>query len=354
MHRIDDPTAAPTLPAPRPQGTPGYFTGGSPGSSGFAATVVRYEFMNALQEEISHVVETAALTLNKTDNTQLLQALNKLYVPRILATANMTIYVNPTTGSDTTGNGLGPATAFKTIQTAINVVYTQYNWNGFGCTIQLADGTYTVTPPTNNGYVAYFANMPFGMPAFQLTLKGNSGARQNVQLNATNGVGVFADGAFINVDGVSVNAQGTLWNLNQAPGTCLQAVRGGWLNCSNVRMDTTGGMFAARADWGGMVNFVQGTGPVITGSGQYGIWAGVHGAIFCNGSTFTVTGWSAVNPLFYADEGRIEIGSAAFIGAATGAKYGALACGVINTGGGGAGYLPGSTAGSVANGGVYM
>ena len=78
VHRIDDPTAVAVMPAPRAQGTPGYFTGGSPGSGGFAATVVRYEFMNMLQEELAAVVLAAGLVLDKTDNNQLFEALQKL------------------------------------------------------------------------------------------------------------------------------------------------------------------------------------------------------------------------------------------------------------------------------------
>jgi hypothetical protein len=76
VHRIDDPTAAATLPAPRPQGTPGYFTMGSTGSTGFPATIVRYEFMNMLQEELANVVAAGGIALDKNDNAQLLKALS--------------------------------------------------------------------------------------------------------------------------------------------------------------------------------------------------------------------------------------------------------------------------------------
>ena len=137
MHRIDDPTAVPTLPAPRPAGTPGYFTGGSPGSGGFAATIVRYEFMNALQEEISHVIEQAGLALNKTNNGQLLQALQSMF--RTPLSANTTFYVDPA-GNDA-NNGLTPGSAFRTPQAAINTIQTRYNLAGFSVTIQLAAGT---------------------------------------------------------------------------------------------------------------------------------------------------------------------------------------------------------------------
>jgi hypothetical protein len=114
MHRIDDPTAVATLPAPRPVGTPGYFTGGSPGSGGFAATIVRYEFMNALQEEISHVIEGAGLTLDKTNNTQLSQALLALFgAPvgqcRLEFTSTTALVLAPYNGNRITINGASHA-----------------------------------------------------------------------------------------------------------------------------------------------------------------------------------------------------------------------------------------------------
>ena len=349
MHRIDDPTAAPTLPAPRPQGTPGYFTGGSPGSSGFAATVVRYEFMNALQEEISHVVETAALTLNKTDNTQLLQALNKLFVSRTLVTANMTIYVNVTTGNDS-NNGLTAGTAFKTVQAAINAVYGHYDWNGFSCVIQLADGTYTYN--VAGGFLAYFGGMPFGMNAFGLTLQGNPSNPQNVVLSSTNSNGIQVDRAFMYLNGFTIRATGTVWTINQIIGLGLNATRNGWAYCSNMRFDNTSGMFAVRADWNG-VCVLTGTNNAITGSGQWGVAAALFGTVYITGATITVTGWVAVNSLWWADQGRIEASVVAFVGTATGARYGAVDNGVIQTGGGGPNYFPGTVAGAVNTGGQY-
>jgi hypothetical protein len=51
MHRIDNATAAPTKPAPKPVGPPGYFTAGTPG--GASATIVEYDWMNTIQEELA-------------------------------------------------------------------------------------------------------------------------------------------------------------------------------------------------------------------------------------------------------------------------------------------------------------
>lgn len=67
MHRIDHSTAAPG----------NLFTEGDP-LGATPATVVTADWLNALQEEIASVVEGAGLSLDKPDNTQLLDAINAL------------------------------------------------------------------------------------------------------------------------------------------------------------------------------------------------------------------------------------------------------------------------------------
>jgi hypothetical protein len=67
MHRIDGPGAAPG----------NLFTEGNPGS-GVPATTVTDDWMNAVQEELVHVLALASLTPNKPDNTQLGDALEIL------------------------------------------------------------------------------------------------------------------------------------------------------------------------------------------------------------------------------------------------------------------------------------
>jgi hypothetical protein len=63
MHRIDGPGHQ-----------AGQFTEGDPGT-GTPATTVTADWLNAVQEEIVYVIETAGLTLVKADNTQLEQAI---------------------------------------------------------------------------------------------------------------------------------------------------------------------------------------------------------------------------------------------------------------------------------------
>ena len=77
MFRIDHPTAAAVLPAAAPAGTPGYFQGGNPATS-TPRTVVTQDWANAVQEEIASVVLGAGLALSKTNNGQLLAAVNAL------------------------------------------------------------------------------------------------------------------------------------------------------------------------------------------------------------------------------------------------------------------------------------
>jgi hypothetical protein len=85
MYRIDNIEAAVTLPTPKPLGTPGFFQGGNP-SAGLKATTVDADWLNTVQEEISHVIETAGITLSKSDRTQLAQALQTMVGGRYLGT----------------------------------------------------------------------------------------------------------------------------------------------------------------------------------------------------------------------------------------------------------------------------
>lgn len=64
MHRIDTATAT----------ADNKFTEGSP-QSGVAPTVVSADILNAMQEEIAHVIESNGIALNKPDNTQLFAAI---------------------------------------------------------------------------------------------------------------------------------------------------------------------------------------------------------------------------------------------------------------------------------------
>ena len=77
MFRIDDPTAATSLPVPEAAGTEGYFTEGNP-VAGTAATLVRGSFLNMIQEELRAIVVAGGLVPSKTTYNQVLAAIRAL------------------------------------------------------------------------------------------------------------------------------------------------------------------------------------------------------------------------------------------------------------------------------------
>ncbi|QHC36469.1 hypothetical protein [Komagataeibacter xylinus] len=79
VYRIDDPTAASSPPAvPSASGlTPGYFTNGNPSAS-LPATLVPDWWLNMVQGELEAAVKGGGLTPDKTNNGQLLLAIQAL------------------------------------------------------------------------------------------------------------------------------------------------------------------------------------------------------------------------------------------------------------------------------------
>lgn len=77
MFRIDNASAAVSLPTPAAAGTPGYFTKGDPASS-VPATVVTDDWLNAMQEEIMSLLAAAGITPDKTNFTQVLASIREL------------------------------------------------------------------------------------------------------------------------------------------------------------------------------------------------------------------------------------------------------------------------------------
>ncbi len=76
MHRIDTSTAQKDKFGAGKNG----FTGGNP-QTGELPTALDADFFDSLQEEISRVIEAAGLTLKKSNNAQLLEAMNTLTGP---------------------------------------------------------------------------------------------------------------------------------------------------------------------------------------------------------------------------------------------------------------------------------
>lgn len=91
MQRIDDPTADDSNPLKLK------YTEGDPGT-GVPATIVRADALNAIQEELSHIVESAGGTLDAEDDTQVLAALNAIFLKLTGGTLTgfLNLHANPT------------------------------------------------------------------------------------------------------------------------------------------------------------------------------------------------------------------------------------------------------------------
>lgn len=77
MQRIDTATAVNVRPAPDATGNPGFFAKAPPGS-GLVPTVLSEDWANNIQEEVCHAIEASGLVLDKTDPTQLFQAIQSI------------------------------------------------------------------------------------------------------------------------------------------------------------------------------------------------------------------------------------------------------------------------------------
>jgi hypothetical protein len=100
MYRIDDATAATSLPTPEAAGTEGFFTEGNP-TAGTPATNVRGSWMNMIQEELCAILAVAGITRSKTTYNQVNSALQKMYAPVVGTVRNLAMSVTAASASAT-------------------------------------------------------------------------------------------------------------------------------------------------------------------------------------------------------------------------------------------------------------
>lgn len=248
---------------------------------------------------------------------------------REVLSANRTYYVR-FTGDDGTGNGLSPATAFLTIQKAIDVV-AALDISIYNVTINVGAGTYNtghaLKYPVGSGVVTIvgagsttIVDPPSGV---NHCFSGTGGGRfflQNMKLqktSATTGHGIFAQ------NGTYISFQGIEFGSLAGSGRHLYANQSATIAC---------------------------TGPyTVTGNALIHFSARTGGYIFMN-LACTLTGTPAFTRFADASMcGVLEV-NGTYTGSATGVRYLAELGGVINTAGGGANFLPGNSAGSSATG----
>jgi len=338
MYRIDNSTASPTLPAPGPPGTPGFFTSGSIG--GQLATIVTADIMNEFQEELIAVVTAAGLNLDKTDNTQVIQAILSLIArqTRRRLTGPFDLYCDPH-GSDT-NDGLTPDTPFATPTAAYNLLLTAYDLGGQTVTVRMADGTYA--PFALNG-------APIGLltPA-NLIFLGNVDDPAQVVVSQATALGNCVSLSYFGgcmLQGMTLQGPATQTN-------CIRTAFGAKVFFQDLIF---GGCGTAHmwADWASGI-FPFGPYSIIGNAamhmfayagGQCGGQLGQapYQITLLNGPHFSTAFCYATDHSYVLWESEV----AQFSGAATGQKFYVSNLSHIDTTGGGPNYFPGDVAGTV-------
>ncbi len=342
MYRIDDATAATSLPTPEAAGTEGYFTEGNP-ATGTPATKVRASWLNMLQEEFCSILTAAGMTRSKTSYNQVLTAITSLVrsgyqgATRVRLTANTNFYVNASTGNDS-NNGLTSGTAWATLQNAYDVVRKNYDLSGFVATINVASGT----------YAALNAQGPcVGTTAPASVIFSGSGAT----VSTSTGSACFSaqTGAQYSVSGFTV-----VCSTNGGSG--IAAVGGGSILSLGASM-----VFGACS---GSHMLASGGGQIL-GTANYSITgsAGAHmnaangGAVSVGSSlSVTLTGTPTFSTAFALATGlsQINSGGNTYTGSANGTRYNVASNAMVNTASGGSSYFPGGAAGITGTGGIYI
>lgn len=260
--------------------------------------------------------------------------------------ANAAYFVNAATGSDS-NDGKTSGTAWLTLQHAWNVISQTLNFNGFQVTVNCS-GNFTA------GILAQGSLVGNSQGVVGLTFSFASGATVSVTNSscflATIGASFTITGLSA---GVSLAASGTGSNQGYgvfANGNAQIQVNPGvtFNSCGQAQMGASGA--GAQININGSITTV--------GTSEYFIFANLGGLVAVTGSGFTMlasgTPTFSQASVFAGRNSNVSIPGTTFGSTATGQRYSAFANGVIDTNGGGATYIFGSSGGSVnLVGGVY-
>lgn len=253
---------------------------------------------------------------------------------REVLTANRTYYVR-TDGSNS-NNGLANTAggAFLTLQKAWDTILG-LDLGGFDVTIQVADGTYT------NGI---------------LTTKGPIGGNALINGNATTPGNVIVSKTAGDCFNFSAPCRVELRNLETRTTTSGDCVAASYGALVVIGVGLRFGACAAahmRSSSGGFIQNFAANYSIVGGAAHH--MFGASGKFIMAGSTVTLTGTPAFSAAFAAiqEQSSLMAYSGTYSGSATGLRYFVSMNSIIQTYGGGASYLPGSTAGSTATGGQY-
>lgn len=304
-----------------------------------------------LVSKIGGVSGTTKLTL--TANAQVRIA----YVQQSIRTRLIAdiIYYIATTGSNS-NNGLSASTPWQSIQYAWDFICDNLDLNGFTVTIQVADGTYTTGLGTHRG-------VPSAKSSSTVVIQGNNGTPSNV-LFSTTSTHAFSFGYPTAELGCLAQVRLKDFKIQTTTsGDCLNAMGGGaYIQFDNLNFGASAGYHIV-SSVGAYIyesGAVSGPGPSsysVSGGAIAHVQAAEGGQVTLHGATITFTvGVTFTTAFAYALwGGRIFLNSMTFTNSTnvtSTKRFQVEDNGFIYTGASRT-YLPGTTEGTVASGGVY-
>jgi hypothetical protein len=251
---------------------------------------------------------------------------------RTVLLAERTYYVS-TTGNDS-NNGLTVGAPFATLQKAMDVV-SSIDTGIYDVTVQLADGTYAQT-----------VNLSNVVGSGRVIFNGNSGTPANVILSGSPAAGknsIYAANVFGKFVFQNMELRSTTQHCIYASGPYTTVATGAGIRFGTVPAGSLhiASLFGANVRLGGSYSIV---------AGGLGHWYASNSATVSadGGWTVTLVGSLAFTAWFCAADtfGVVYAPGITWVGTASGQRYNANSFAIINSGGAGASYFPGSTAGN--------
>lgn len=274
----------------------------------------------------------------------------KLPFQRVRLLSDLSLFV-ATTGSDTANSGLSASSPFATLQKAWNLLSTNYDLNGHNVTVNIADGAYSSATTACLNAIGG----PIGITnSSAISFVGNVTTPANVTVSGTSAAAaVIATGSNVNltISGMTLNSVAT---------DCIRAQNGAQVVVGSGISFATSGNAHMAALQGGIV-FISANYKIVAGSTSFHMLSSGSAQLSAVASVVcAITGTPTVGSAFAQASslglitvvGWSESGS---MNTGFGARYLAVGNGVINTGGGGAGFFPAlAAAGSTGSGGQYL
>lgn len=252
---------------------------------------------------------------------------------RRLFTNDTPIYVNATTGNDS-NDGFTPATAFATLQRALDLVIDEWDLAGWTVTINVADGTYN-------------QDLQFRplIGAGRLEMIGNQATPSNVVLNGSVSVEGSSPGDYI-LRGM---------RISKPSGDAIAVFNHGKLQISDIDFSLSGNHMHVYNN--GILEIIGSYD--LTGNADNHYYVLDHGLIKGDNFTVTIPNAVTVNDAT-ANAERLAVLNVTNVnynittGSVTGRRYDVVKGAVIDTNSGNPNYFPGDVGGVSSTNGLYL